>query len=109
MDTFDSGRSTAVSLLRSALLFTVGSALILHEKGRAFRQHAFERGREAQDQGRKLVQEMRAERTQGLPEATERLETRFDLALDRLGIPTRSDVQDLNQRITELNRRIDEI
>lgn len=102
MNQSGSCRLTVASLLRHTLQFAVGSALILQEKTLAFTQEAFERGKEAQDQGRKLVQEMRAERA-------EPREINVDFALDRLNVPTRSDIQELHQRITELTQRIDEL
>jgi polyhydroxyalkanoate synthesis regulator phasin len=102
-------RLTVASLLRHTLEFAAGSALILQEKTQAFSQEAFERGKEAQDQGRKLVQEMRAERKQRTLERAEPRELNIDFALDRLSVPTRADIQELNQRITELTHRIDEL
>ena len=102
MNQSGSFRLMVISLLRHTLQFAVGSALILGEKTQAFTQEAFVRGKEAQDQGRKLVQEMRSERA-------EPREINVDFALDRLNVPTRSDIQELNQRITELSQRIDEL
>lgn len=109
MDQSGSVRIMVASLLRHTLLFAVGSALILQEKAQAFNQQALERGKEAQDQGRKLVQEMRAERKQRSSMPIEPSDISIDFALDRLSIPTHSDIQDLNQRITELTQRIDEL
>lgn len=102
-------RLTVASLLRHTLRFATGSALILQEKTRGFSHEAFERGKEAQEQGRKLVQEMRAERAQRTLERAEPREFNLDFALDRLNVPTRGDIQELNQRITELTQRIDEL
>jgi len=109
MDQSGSCRLMVASLLRHALLFAVGSALVLQENTQAFTQEAFERGKEAQDQGRKLVQEMRAERAQRSPKRVELPDISMDFALDRLSMPTHNDIQELNRRITELTQRIDEL
>ena len=109
MSLSDSCRSTMASLLRQALQFAAGSALILEEKSQAFTEEAFKRGKAAQDQGRKLVQEMRAERAQRMPKPVEPRALNVDVALDRRNIPTRSQIQELNQRISELIHRIEEI
>jgi polyhydroxyalkanoate synthesis regulator phasin len=109
MNQSGSFRLTLTSLLRHTLEFAVGSALILQEKTQAFTEEAFKRGKEAQDQGRKLVQEIRAERAQRTLEHAGPREFNIDFALDRLNVPTRADIQELNQRITELTQRIDEL
>jgi polyhydroxyalkanoate synthesis regulator phasin len=91
------------------MLFSVGSALILREKTVEFVAQAIERGQEVQDEGKKMVQEMRAERRAKRPERIETEDVRITNTIRRLNVPTHEDIKQLNQHIAELAQRIEEL
>ena len=103
------GRRVVLSALRQAMQFGVGSALVVQEKTEEFIKQAFERGQEAQEEGKKLVQEMRAERKQKRPQSIDALDVRINNALERLNVPSHKDLNELNQQITKLAQRIDRL
>lgn len=103
------GRRSVLAALRKAMQFSVGSALILQERTEEFVKQAIERGQEAQEEGKNLVQEMRAERKRKQPQRIDALEVRINNALERLNVPTETDISALNHSVTELAKRIDEL
>jgi polyhydroxyalkanoate synthesis regulator phasin len=105
MDQPNHGRRSIVASLRRAMLFSVGSALILQEETAEFIKRAIERGQEAQEEGKKMVQEMQAEKRR--PETRDVLDIRIDNALKRLNVPSRKDIDELDRRVTALAERID--
>jgi polyhydroxyalkanoate synthesis regulator phasin len=107
MDQSKSVRRSISSFLRQGMLFTIGSALILEEKVEGFIEHAIERGQEAQDEGQKMVQEMRLGKKK--PQAKDTLDIRINNTLERLDVPSQKDIDELNQQITALSRQIDEL
>jgi polyhydroxyalkanoate synthesis regulator phasin len=109
MKEFHGDRSSIVTALRRAMQFSVGSLLILQEKSDQFVQQAIERGQEAQEEGRKLVQEIRAEQKHKRPQRIDPLEVRINQALARLGVPSKQDVDELNRHIDELGKHLDEL
>lgn len=109
MESPGNGQCSIAAALRQAMLFSVGSVLILQEKSAEFVKQALERGQEAQDEGRRLVQEMRADRKRRQPKRINPLDIRINAALERLNIPSNTEIDELNQHITELARRIDEL
>ena len=109
MNQIGSRRRSLVSALRRGMLFSVGSALILREKTAEFVAQAIERGQEVQDEGTKMVQEMRAERRAKRPERIETEDVRITNTIRRLNVPTHEDIEQLNQHIAELAQRIEEL
>jgi polyhydroxyalkanoate synthesis regulator phasin len=109
MTQLGNGRRSILKAVRRLMQFSVGSALILQEKAEEFVSQAIERGQEAQDEGKKLVQEMRAERKSKKPKRNNALDVRIDKALTRLNVPSQKDINGLNKNIAELAERIDEL
>lgn len=103
------GRRAILTTLRRTMQFGVGSVLIFQEKTEQFVRQALERGQEAQEEGKKLVQEMRAERKQKRPQTIDALDVRINNALERLNVPSQKDISELNRHITELAQRIDQL
>ena len=107
-------RRLVSSALRRKMLFSVGSALILHEKAQEFVEHAIERGQEAQKEGKKLVEEMRSHkmrshkmRSKNKPH--DKLDSHISGALERLDVASQKDVEELDQHVAALSKRVDEL
>ena len=102
-------RGTVVSALRWAMLFSVGSVLVLQEKTEDFVKQALEKGQEAEDEGKEMVQKMRAERAKQETERTDSSDAPINAALERLNVPTETEIRELSQKITVLSESIDEL
>lgn len=98
-----------MSALRRMMLFGVGTVLIAEEEIKAFAERAIAKGKEAQEQGKKLVQEKRAERREKEQEVQETLDTRLDETLERLNLCSQRDVEQLQQQVTELLEKLNEL
>jgi polyhydroxyalkanoate synthesis regulator phasin len=75
--------------------------IIFQEEMAQFVERAIERGQEAQDEGKKLIQEMQSRQRKEDPKIKD--------ALERLDVPSQKDIEDLNQNIAALAQRIDEV
>ena len=100
-------RRLVSSALRRKMLFSVGSALILHEKAQEFVEHAIERGQEAQKEGKELVEEMRSHKMRSKKKP--KLDSHISGALERLDVASQKDVEELNQHVAALSKRVDEL
>lgn len=109
MNPGSNARKSVLTALRQTMLFSIGSALILKEKAQEFAEQAIARGQEIQDEGKTLVQEMRAEKRQQQPKRIDALEVRIRNALKRFDIPTQQDLDQLDQHVNALSKRIDDI
>ena len=68
-----------------------------------------ERGEIAEQEGKKLVLEIKEKRRKKTDEAEEVASTRVREALDRMDIPTKSDIDDLSKKITTLSKKVDDL
>ena len=109
MNQSGSRRRSLFSALRRGMLFSVGSALILREKTAEFVAQAIERGQKVQDEGRKLVQETRAEGRAKRPERIDPVDMHITNTIKRLNVPTHEDIDQLDRHIAELAQRIEEL
>ena len=103
-------RSAIAGALRWGLSFGIGSALLVKEKTEEFVSEAVDRGQTAQQEGKTLVRQMRPVKPKRRQkQSADPLETRINISLDRLNIPTEKEIRELNQQVTELSARIDEL
>jgi polyhydroxyalkanoate synthesis regulator phasin len=102
-------RRSIASALRWAMLFGVGSALVLQEKTQEFVSQAIEKGQAAQSEGKALVQEMRADKEQKTTSSANQVDTQINATLERFNVPSPAEVRELDQKISELSVRIDEL
>jgi len=93
--------------LRRGMYLSVGSMLILREKVSEFVEQAIERGQEVETEGKKLVQERRAQR-RAEPQPT-RVNVHVDRALERRNLPSRQDIEELENQIARLAQHVDEL
>jgi polyhydroxyalkanoate synthesis regulator phasin len=100
-------RRSIVRALRWGMLFTVGSLLVVKERTEDFVNEAFEKGQKAQQEGKTLVQAMRAEKPRQQKVETDPLQSRVNVTLERLNVPTETEIHELNQQIDLLSARIE--
>ena len=94
-------------LIRQLLLVNAGAVALTRDEIEAFINKLVERGELAQKDAEKLTSEVWNQ-----PEtkkAGEQVEQRMGEALNRLNIPSRRDIEELNARIGQLTTRVEEL
>ena len=95
--------------LRRVLLASVGVvALTIDEMGELV-DKLVERGEIAEQEGRKLVNELREKRKKTTDEAEDVASTRMREMMDKMDIPTKSDIDALSAKIATLSKKVDEL
>jgi poly(hydroxyalkanoate) granule-associated protein len=96
-------------LLRRMFLATIGAAAIAQEEIETLVNKLVEKGELAEKDGKKLVQEMMEKRKARTADFSSEVSKNIEAALGRMNIPTKADVDALNQKINALSRKIDEL
>jgi polyhydroxyalkanoate synthesis regulator phasin len=100
------GRNALYQAARKVLLASMGAVALAQEEAEDFVNKLVERGEIAERDAKKLMQEMvdkRRKVSQG------GLEKRIEDILDRMNVPTKSDIEQLSAKITALSHKIDEL
>ncbi len=107
----ESGKAEAplTDLLRKTLLATLGAAVIAQEEIEALIKKLVERGEIAEKDGKKLVNEMMDKRKSKTRKVEEEVNKNIQDALERMNIPTKSDIDTLSQKLSALSKKIDEL
>lgn len=95
--------------LRRVLLASVGVVALTIEEVGDLVDKLVERGEIAEQEGKKLVTEIKEKRKKKTDEAEEVASTRVREALDRMDIPTKSDIDELSKKIATLSKKVDEL
>lgn len=97
--------------IRRALLAGVGAVSIAQDEAEKFVQKLIEKGEIAEKDGRSLLTELAEKRKQRAQESSKRvsdeLEKRMESLLNRMNIPTKSDIEQLSKKVAELTKKID--
>ncbi|RME51161.1 MAG: poly(hydroxyalkanoate) granule-associated protein [Caldilineae bacterium] len=95
--------------VRKVLLAGVGVVSLAQEEMEDFVNRLVERGEIAEKDARQLLDDVLEKRKKHAKKVEEELDRRFDDLLDRLNIPTRADIEELNAKIAALTKKIDEL
>jgi len=96
-------------MARKVMLATIGAVALAQEEAEAFIKKLIERGEIAENDGRKMMDDLKDKRKKKTKEAEDELDGRVSQILERTGVPTKSDIDDLSDKITELTKKIDEL
>jgi polyhydroxyalkanoate synthesis regulator phasin len=94
---------------RKILLAAVGAVSLTQDAVEDFVEKLIERGEIAEKDGRTLVKDNAEKRSKAIKSAEERATQHFEHILKRMNIPTRKDIEALNEKVVELTRKIDEL
>lgn len=94
---------------RKVLLASVGVMSLAQDEIDEFIHKLVECGEIAEKDGRELVNEMRERRKTRIQEAEDRISKRIGGMLDRMNIPTQKDIQELNEKISVLTQKVEEL
>ncbi len=99
--------------LRRVLMAGIGVAVLAQEEIEDFVTRLVDRGEIAENDGRSLVSdvlERRRKEIQGRSkQAGDSVDRRMEGMLNRLNVPTRSEISNLSEQISELSKKVDEL
>jgi polyhydroxyalkanoate synthesis regulator phasin len=99
-------RPPLMELLRKVMLAGIGAAALAQEEAEAFIQKLIEKGELAEKDGRVLMKDLREKRRQ---KTEEELDKRIHGIVERVGIPTRKDIETLGEKIAEITKKVDDL
>jgi poly(hydroxyalkanoate) granule-associated protein len=98
-----------VALARKVLLAGVGAVVLTQEEVEKVVARLVERGEIAEKEGKKLVGEVMDKRKKETRKAEDELEKRVEDLLNRMNVPTKSDIQSLSAKIEALTKKVEEL
>lgn len=105
------GSNPFVEGVRRVLLAGVGAVSLAQDEAEKFVHKLIEKGEIAEKDGRSLLNDLADKRKQRTQESSKRvsdeLEKRMESLLNRMNIPTKSDIEQLSQKVAELTKKID--
>jgi poly(hydroxyalkanoate) granule-associated protein len=111
-ETPDSGNAL-LSGLRRVLMAGIGAVALTQEQMEDFVGRLVERGEIADSDARNLISDVLERRKRIVQGGTRKAEDEFDRRIEsflsRLNIPSKSEIDALSSKITELSRKVDEL
>ena len=95
--------------LRRVLLASVGVVALTIEEIGDLVDKLVERGEIAEQEGKKLVNEIKEKRKKKTDEAEDLAATRMREMMDKMDVPTKSDIDALSAKIATLSKKVDEL
>jgi poly(hydroxyalkanoate) granule-associated protein len=107
-ESIEEGKSLT-EMARKVMLATIGAVALAQEEAEAFIKKLIERGEIAEKDGRKMMNDLKEKRKAKTQEAEDELEDRVSQILERTGVPTKSDIDALGDKISALTEKIEEL
>ena len=95
--------------LRRVLLASIGVVALTVEEMGDLVDKLVERGEIAEQEGKKLVTEIKEKRKKKTGEAEDAASTRMREMMDKMDIPTKSDIDQLSTKIAALSKKVDDL
>ena len=99
-------RPPLAELARKVLLASIGAVALAQEEADAFIQKLVEKGELAEKDGTILMKDFREKRKK---KAEELMEKRISSLIDRMNIPTKSDIDTLSEKINEIAEKVEKL
>jgi poly(hydroxyalkanoate) granule-associated protein len=96
-------------LARKVLLASIGAVALAQEEAEAFVKKLIERGEIAEKDGHRLIDDMRERRKKKFKEGEWEPGKRMDALLERAGVPSKSDIEALSEKISALTEKVEEL
>lgn len=104
-----SERTGMMESLRRVMLASMGFLALTKEELEDFIEKMVERGEIAEQEGKKLINELAEKRRKKAGEAQEMATNQMREILDRMEIPTKTDIDALSAQIGVLTKKVDEL
>jgi poly(hydroxyalkanoate) granule-associated protein len=98
-----------VDAVRKVLLAGIGAVALAQEEIEDLIDRLVERGEIAENDGRKLIKEILDQRKKKTQKAEDELNKRVEIVLERMNIPSKVDIDQLSEKISNLSKKIDEL
>ncbi|MGB7095609.1 MAG: phasin family protein [Anaerolineales bacterium] len=95
--------------LRRVLLASVGVVALTIEEIGELVDKLVERGEIAEQEGKKLVSELKEKRRKKTDQAEFIASDRMREMMDKMDIPSKSDIEELSAKIADLSKKVDEL
>jgi poly(hydroxyalkanoate) granule-associated protein len=109
----EDGPNPVLEMTRKILLASIGAVALTQEEVEKFVNKLIDRGEIAEKDGRKLIKDImdkRRKKTEEVrTETEEQVDSRLNDVLGRMNIPSKSDINVLNERIRILTEKVDEL
>jgi poly(hydroxyalkanoate) granule-associated protein len=104
---------TLLEGLRRVLMAGIGVAVLAQEEIEDFVIKLVDRGEIAENDGRSLVSDVLERRRREIQDRSKRagdgVDRRIESMLNRLNVPTQSEIAGLSEQISELSKKVDEL
>jgi len=98
-----------VAMARKVLLASIGAVALTQEEIEKIVAKLVERGEIAEKDGKKLIRDVTEKRKKESKKAEEEMNKQLEALLDRMNVPTKSDIEALSAKITALSKKVDEL
>jgi poly(hydroxyalkanoate) granule-associated protein len=102
-----------LDMARKVLLAGIGAVALAQEEVEEFVSKLIDRGAIAEKDGRKLINDIIEKRKKKVEETAEnaegQLDKRIESLLDRMNVPTKTDIEALSAKIVALTKKVDEL
>lgn len=95
--------------LRRVLLASVGVIALTIDEMSELVDKLVERGEIAEQEGKKLISEIQDKRKKKTDEAEDLASNRMREMMDKMDIPSKSDIEKLSTKINSLSKKVDEL
>lgn len=102
-------RRSLFDITRKVMLASIGAMAITQDELEDFIQRLVERGEIEEKEGTSLIHELKTKQKQKIDKGEEEIQKRVNQLLKHVDIPTKSDLETLNQKISNLSKKIDDL
>ena len=94
---------------RRVMLASIGAIALAQDEIEEFIDRLVERGEIAEKEGKSLVREVMDKRKKDAEKGQDELNKRLEEVLDRMKVPTKTDIDHLSGQIDDLSKKVDEL
>ncbi|MEJ2210391.1 MAG: phasin family protein [Anaerolineae bacterium] len=102
-------RSRLLEASRKLMLASVGAVALAQDELEGLAKRLVERGQIAEQDGRRIVRDIMERRRRETQRAEDEMEQRVNDLLQRMNVPTKSDIETLSAKIETLSKKVDEL
>ena len=104
---FEEEQSRFYQTARKIMLASIGAVALAQEEIEDFISKLVERGEIAEQDGKKLVNEVMERRKKYQKKTESGLNKQIEQIMDRMDVPTKADIEQLSKKIEALSKKID--
>jgi len=102
-------KSRFLQTARRVILASIGAIALAQDEAEAFINKLIERGEIAEQDGKKLLNEVMERRKKIQKKTEDEMSKQVESMLERMDVPTKADIDALSKKISSLSKQIDEL